>query len=142
MVTEKSLLVVDVTNNYIENIYDTKEQATVACAELNQKTNKYNVVDFVEYRKTEKAKWVTGIVREITEDAWWYALEVLPPMRWRSNGIVESFLMSEYMSGPYTEQYYRLDDRHYVKMVDATDSSTEITIEQTKTALPIKEETK
>lgn len=51
--------------------------------------------------------------REITEEQWWDALEVLPPEKWKTANGVEIFRMSEYTSGTVTEHYARLGDRYF-----------------------------
>lgn len=49
---------------------------------------------------------------EITEAAWWEALEVLPPESWQNSGGGESFVMMEYYSGRITRIYVRLGKRY------------------------------
>ena len=50
---------------------------------------------------------------EITEDAWHYALNVLPPVGWRNDANGESFKMSERNTGAITCIYVRINDRHF-----------------------------
>ncbi len=73
-----------------------------------------------EFTKIERDHYLSTPAKEITKEDYWYALEVLPPMHYQ-NG---SFLMSEFMSGPYTEQYIEMCGRYFSKMVDAYDRST------------------
>lgn len=126
--TKYDHLVVDTESNYVQNIYDTRQQATVSCEKLNQKENKYEIIDFPEYSKRERVKWVTGIITKITEKQFWEMLEILPPIEWYDNGLLETFCMSEMMAGNYTEQYANYNGKYYCKMVDVTDKTTWITI--------------
>lgn len=48
---------------------------------------------------------------EITPEKWEYALCVLPPVGWKSARGVESFKMSERLSGNITAIYARIGDR-------------------------------
>lgn len=50
---------------------------------------------------------------EIDEDAFRYALEVLPPVGWTNLGGSESFKMSERLSGAITGVYARIRDRYW-----------------------------
>ena len=63
-------------------------------------------------------------VFEITKEQWWDALEVLPPMAWHTADEVERFLMSEFTTGSFTNQYARLGERYFVKTVNARDKSS------------------
>ena len=121
-------LVVDTTNNWLWNFYFTKGEAEYVCKQMNETNNVYEVIDYEELTKRDKAKWITGKITKIDEEKFWYALEVLPPLKWYNNGVLETFCMSEMMTGTFTEQYACFDDKYYCKMVDITDKSTWITI--------------
>ncbi len=50
---------------------------------------------------------------EITKDKFIEMLEVLPPMKWRSGGGAESFMLSEFTTGRITGIYCRIGKRYY-----------------------------
>jgi hypothetical protein len=50
---------------------------------------------------------------EIDEDAWMYALEVLPPAGWKHADGGEVFKCSERLTGAITAIYVRIDDRYF-----------------------------
>ena len=62
--------------------------------------------------------------QEITREEYLEQLEVLPPENWVVDGRFEHFRMCEYYSGPITQQYARLDDKHLTKRIDVTNKST------------------
>jgi len=53
--------------------------------------------------------------KEIDEETWWDALEVLPPEKWQTVGGVELFRMMEYLTGSITAHYARLGSRYFTK---------------------------
>lgn len=55
---------------------------------------------------------------EITEEEFFEALNVLPPMKWHCLLGVESFRMCEFYSGTITTIYARTDDGRYWKFMD------------------------
>ena len=57
--------------------------------------------------------------KEITEQDWDYALNVLPPMNWGHWSGVESFCMSEFYSGNMTTIYARHAGKFWSFMDDA-----------------------
>ena len=56
-----------------------------------------------------------GPWREIDEETWWDALEVLPPEKWQTVGGVELFRMMEYLTGSITAHYARLGSRYFTR---------------------------
>ena len=50
---------------------------------------------------------------EINEEAWNYALNVLPPLAWQSTGSAESFKVSEPIMGSILSIFVRLGDRRF-----------------------------
>ncbi|WP_072387082.1 hypothetical protein [Hyphomicrobium sp. CS1BSMeth3] len=50
---------------------------------------------------------------EINEEAWDYALSVLPPLGWRNDGSRESFKVCEPVLGTLVSIYVRLGDRRF-----------------------------
>ena len=75
---------------------------------------------------------------EITEERYWYALEVLPPMRFRHDREtgIESFCMSEFTTGTITTQYASANGRYICKNVDMTRPETFITPADFESAVP------
>ena len=51
---------------------------------------------------------------EVTAEQWDDALNVLPPRRWRHDGHVEGFCMSEFLTGNLTAHYFRVGGKYYV----------------------------
>lgn len=66
--------------------------------------------------QVERTRYVRG-VEEITEDTFMDALNVLPPVGWTTRGGVESFKISERITGTLTDIFARLGDR-YFKLTD------------------------
>jgi len=64
--------------------------------------------------EAKKSKYC-GDWREITEEKWWDALEVLPPEKWQTVRGVEIFRMCEYLSGNITAHYARLRGKFFVR---------------------------
>lgn len=123
--------IVETKGNYIYSFYNNLGDAIEKLHELEKKEpGIYEITNYLTFTIRERRKWLTGIITEIDEDKFWYALEVLPPLKWHDNGVLETFCMSEFMTGPYTEQYASFNGKYYVKMVDYFDSSTHIMIEQ------------
>ena len=52
-------------------------------------------------------------IKRITEEDWDYALNVLPPMKWRNGSGAETFMMSERLSGDITRIYTRIGDEYF-----------------------------
>jgi len=88
----------------------------------------YEPMTYDEYKRRERVFWLSDPATEITEEQWTDALEVLPPMRWVQEPGFNSFLMSEMMSGTFTNQYarygYGTTARYFSRMVDAADRDT------------------
>jgi hypothetical protein len=93
----------------------------------------YTIVDADTLREaTEKAiieKYNVGnISEEIDEKTYCDMLDVLPPLRFTSDG----FFMSEFSYGSITRQYIRYGDRFFWAEVDFKDRSTWINLEKIK----------
>jgi hypothetical protein len=50
---------------------------------------------------------------QISETDWQYALEVLPPLKWRNGSNAESFMCSEFTCGRLTAIYVRSGKRYF-----------------------------
>ena len=72
---------------------------------------------------------------KISKDDFYYALECLPPEHWVRTGGIEHFRMMEYYTGSITTQYAYRHGKYIKKMIDVTDKSTWITIEDFETAV-------
>ena len=58
--------------------------------------------------------------KEINEEKFWYALEVLPPCKWVNNGSSEAFHVSERLTGSLVDWYARVGERYFTKTDDCT----------------------
>lgn len=118
------------SNKSVYNFYLTLEaaQADLQRANADSSFGPYTAMTYDEYRAKERAFWLGDAPVEITRERFIQALEVLPPLRWIQEPGYNSFLMSEFMSGNYTNQYVRYGTgdtyTYWVKMVDATDRTT------------------
>lgn len=79
-----------------------------------------------EFRALEREKLLGQPLKEIDEDQFYEMLNVLPPIGWTQHKGVEIFCMSEFYTGPYTNQYAhdKTTGKYYTKLVDYTDRST------------------
>jgi hypothetical protein len=119
----------------IWNFYETLEAAVEEAPAINAKEGGgYIAISYLEYKKLEKEFWLKDGPRRITSDKFEDMLNVLPPMRWKQEGALNSFMMSERMSGTFTYQYGQLgipggkpEPAYFQKMVDLTDPSTYMT---------------
>ena len=66
-----------------------------------------------DYRK-EADRVILTEPKEISEDVYYEMLEILPPLCYTGNG----FLMSEFQTGSYTDQFFRRDGKFYMAVVD------------------------
>lgn len=113
------------------NLYDTEEQAqaafTVRAADITRMFDgpaDYSVMTYDEFKVAEKSLIIgNSRATEITEEEYDDALGVLPP-KWIKGEEVSGFLMSEHLSGPFTNQYATFQGRYFCKLVDATDRNT------------------
>lgn len=119
------------------NFYPTLEAATLAAPDVNSRNKEqYAPKTWAEYKKEERDFWLRDPATEITEEKFTEMLCVLPPLKWETGrgGDFESFLLSEFTSGVFTQQYARHGETYWTKTVDAFDRSTWITaIEETAT---------
>ncbi len=115
------------------SIYDVYTNTIDASAKLDrlisQGETQYEIMTWAEFEQLQRDKYLTGVAHKIDKDKWWEMLEILPPLRWKMGGIIETFCMSEFMTGSFTEQYGKYGDKYISKMVDYNDPSTEITLE-------------
>jgi hypothetical protein len=125
----------------IFNFYPTLEAAAADARRANggpfldSTAGPYLPMTYAAFEAAKRALYLTP-EQEITEERYMEMLEVLPPMAYHGGPGFESFLMCEYTSVPYTEQYARRGDKYFVKMVDATDKSTWMKAEVTTCLRP------
>lgn len=122
--------------------FKTAEKAQTKLEELNGKEGikGYSVTDWPDYERRQNAAFL-GQCEEVTRSYYWDKLECLPPMRWQRNEGVQSFFMSEFTSGSFTEQLAEHDGKYYAKAVDYCDRSTWIKTEEFNNA-PFNERSK
>lgn len=86
----------------------------------------FEVITFEEYIKREKQKYLNKEPREITEDEYNYALNVLPPYLWENNGSYSMFFISEATHLSFHSQYIyvKLTGKYYTAIADVLDKST------------------
>ncbi len=110
-----------------EKIID--KQGTCEMFERQLKSAKkatFETMTYAEYDVLESEKYLSRPLKEITEKCYNDALNILPPMKWFRNERSSMFLMSEFYTGSYTDQYYhdKVNHIYYKKLVDASDKST------------------
>lgn len=118
----------------IWNLYATEATAYEALARLQaERGDEFKdsrVMLFDDWNNSQEGRYLDEPLKEIDEEGYWYALEVLPPVQWtRENGI-ERFCMSEFTYGQITNQYATIKNgdfqRYFVKAVRFNDRSTYI----------------
>jgi hypothetical protein len=104
-------------NAYSKRVADTQGEAQ----------RPYEPMTYQDYKAAEHQFYLSRPLKEISEERFNEAYEVLPPMAVRNADGVFSFLMIEHWSGPYTSQYAAFNGKHFTRLVDATDPSSWIT---------------
>lgn len=84
----------------------------------------YKVMTWDEFQKMQREFYLSDPVKETTEEQFEEMFCVLPPLKWCTIDGVEMFCMSEMLTGTYTNQYARYNEKYYTKLVDITDKST------------------
>jgi len=82
------------------------------------------IVSLKEYEEIRRKYYLDRPLKEIDAETWDNMLNVLPPLKWVTIDGVNEFLLSEFLSGPYTDQYARKNGKYYTKIVDAYDKTT------------------
>lgn len=112
------------------NIYASREdaQADMARANAREPEHPYAVMTWSEYDAGTRDFWIGNAkMEEITAEKYDDALNVLPPVRWEQRDGVERFMMSEFLTKSYTQQYARWQTQYFTMLVDAKDPTTWIT---------------
>lgn len=101
----------------LANRKDDNEDYIKMCGKYISKYKKeletVRVIKSEDYRK-EADKVILTEPIEITEDVYYEMLEILPPLCYTGNG----FLMSEFQTESYTDQFFRRGDKFYMAVVD------------------------
>lgn len=86
----------------------------------------FEVITFEEYIKRESQKYLNKEPREITEDEYNYALNILPPYLWGNNGSYSMFFISEAIHLSFHAQYIYVKPtgKYYTTIADVLDKST------------------
>ena len=104
------------SKNYPNSGYESR------LAALRKKS--YQVMTCEEFALAERNFYINRPMTEITEERYYDMLNVLPPRCWTTLRGVEMFCMSEMLTGTYTDQYAKVGDKYYNKIVDIIDRST------------------
>src|SRR5262245_6446303 len=89
----------------------------------------YEPMTYEAYEAAERQDYLTQPLEEISAERYEAMLSVLPPEHWE-HGRLERFLLSEHWRGPYTSQYAAYRGRYFTRIVDATDTTTWITVSE------------
>ena len=93
----------------------------------NAKKREYKVVTWNEYEALKRKRYIVdGEIKEVTEEQFNDALDVLPPLKWCTIDGIEMFCISEMTDGTYTSQYAhdKHNGKYYCATVDVMDKST------------------
>ena len=93
----------------------------------NAKKREYKVVTWNEYITLKRKRYIdNGEIKEVTEEQFNAALDVLPPLKWCTIDGIEMFCISEMTDGTYTAQYAhdKHSGKYYCATVDVMDKST------------------
>ena len=95
------------------------------------KTNKilqsgFRAVTWEEYCKLQRERWLSKEPKEITEEDFYYALNVLPPKKWIRNERYSKFFIGECTTMTFYGQYLQDKEsgKYYYAMADISDEST------------------
>ena len=93
----------------------------------NAKKREYKVVTWNEYEALKRKRYIDNReIKEVTEEQFNDALDVLPPLKWCTIDGIEMFCISEMTDGTYTSQYAhdKHNGKYYCATVDVMDKST------------------
>lgn len=82
------------------------------------------VVTFDEYIALKQKVMLSEPLREIEEDAFQEALDVLPPLKWETVDGVERFMLGEAFESTFYHQYAKKDGRFFARLANAADPTT------------------
>lgn len=86
----------------------------------------FRAVTWKEYNKLQRERWLSKEPKEITEEDYCYALNVLPPKKWVRNERYSMFFIGECTTMTFYGQYlYDIKNgKYYYAMADICDEST------------------
>ena len=85
----------------------------------------YRIVPLEDFYVAERKKMLADPLKRITEEQYWDALEVLPPLHYeRLDDGCERFCMREFFTATYTTQYFHSKEGWFCRMVDFADQTT------------------
>ena len=86
----------------------------------------YQLMTYDEYLKLMQKRFIDeATIKEVTEEDFNIALDILPPLHWCKIDGIEMFCMCEMTWGTYTTQYaHTPDGKYYCTTVDSTDKNT------------------
>lgn len=86
----------------------------------------YQLMAYDEYLRLMRKKYIDdAIIKEVTEEDFNNALDILPPLHWCKIDGIEMFCMLEATWGTYTTQYaHTPNGKYYCTTVDSMDKNT------------------
>lgn len=93
------------------------------------------VMTLKEFEQAESDKYLSMPLERISKEKWYEMLEVLPPVKWGHRDGFESFFMSEFMTGTYTNQYAKNELGYFQKIVDIKRPETWIKLAMIESAV-------
>jgi len=86
----------------------------------------FRAVTWDEYKKLQREKWLSKEPKEITEEDYDYALNVLPPKGWIQNERYSMFFIGECYTMSFYNQYLydKVSGKYYTALTDLCDKST------------------
>lgn len=93
-------------------------------AEPYNKGIKFEIMSVDKFDDEIKKYYVSMPVKEITEEEWNNALDVLPPAKWGTWKGTNEFIVPEALDFSFYDQYARKGGKYYTKIVDARDQAT------------------
>ena len=86
----------------------------------------FEAITWEEYVKRQRERWLSKEPKEITQEDWDYALNVLPPKKWIRNERYSMFFIGECTTMTYYGQYLydKETGKYYTALTDIFDEST------------------
>jgi len=86
----------------------------------------FEAITWEEFEKRQREKWLSKEPKEITREEYYYALNVLPPLRWIQNERYSMFFIGECTTMTFYGQYLydKASGKFYYAMADIYDEST------------------
>lgn len=86
----------------------------------------FEAVTFEEYKKRQRERWLSKEAKEITEEQYYYALDVLPPKHYVRNERYHMFFIGECTTMSFFGQYLydKQTGKYWTALTDILDEST------------------